>query len=125
LKITKVEAIPVSIPLKQPFVLSKKLMDWGEYVIVRIHTDEGIVRIGESSPLLPITGDCQESIVPLIQKHLAPLIVGESVFNIERIWEKMDWAVPRNSAAKSGIDIALYDAIDKRLGQIMVPERFL
>jgi muconate cycloisomerase len=99
------------------FALAKGVQEQGEYVIVKIHTDEGIVGIGETSPLLSISGDWQGSMVSLIESQLAPLIVGENVFNIEKIWEKMDWAVPRNSSAKGGIDIALYDAIGKKLDQ--------
>lgn len=113
----KIEAIPVTIPLKKAFDLATGVMDFGRYVIVMLHTDEGVVGVGETSPLLPITGDCQETVAPLIERRLGPLIVGENIFDVDRIWEKMDCMVPRNTAAKSAIDVALYDAMGKALDQ--------
>ena len=51
MKITRIESIPVSVPLKKG--LSAKTAH-GEhatslFVIVRVHTDEGIVGLGEAT----------------------------------------------------------------------------
>ena len=48
MKITKIECIPVTSPYKKPFVMSGDIA-WGtRSVIVKLHTDEGIVGVGDS-----------------------------------------------------------------------------
>ncbi|MGW8250731.1 MAG: mandelate racemase/muconate lactonizing enzyme family protein, partial [Anaerolineales bacterium] len=53
--------------------------------MTRVYTDAGIV--GEA-----FGGDedrTQDSIVALIREHLAPMLVGEDVRDVERLWEMM------------------------------------
>ena len=53
MKITKVEAIPLSIPMTRRLVTSRGL--WGTTItVVRITTDEGIVGIGDGGHAMPI-----------------------------------------------------------------------
>ena len=117
-KITKVEAIPVSIPMKAPLAMSSTVgtESIGEYVILKVTTEDGITGAGESSPFMPITSESQLSEVAIIENNLKPLLLGEDIFNVEKIWMKMESQVPRNTAAKASVDMALYDAIGKALG---------
>ena len=90
-----------------------------ETTLVRITTDDGIVGYGEShAPIAP------EVTYTIIQKLLAPLLIGESPLAIDRLWEKM-YASMRirghhtgfMSEAMAGIDIALWDIAGKAAGQ--------
>jgi L-alanine-DL-glutamate epimerase-like enolase superfamily enzyme len=51
MKISKVEVLPVSLPLKHPYVISRGPIKTLDHVITKIHTNEGIVGVGEASPL--------------------------------------------------------------------------
>jgi o-succinylbenzoate synthase len=117
-RIVKVETIPVSIPMKAPFAMSSTVgtESKGEYIILKITTEDGIIGIGESSPFMPITSESQLSEVMIIEKSLKPLLLGEDIFNVEKIWSRMESQVPRNTAAKASVDMALYDAMGKALG---------
>ena len=92
-------------------------------VVVLVHTDEGITGIGEvdSNPYVV------KSIIESPASHMAciglrDIIVGEDAFDVEKIWYKMfekSYYYGRRSVvihAMSGIDMAIWDAIGKKLG---------
>jgi L-alanine-DL-glutamate epimerase-like enolase superfamily enzyme len=116
MKIKRIEIIPVSIPLKKKVEISFALWEKVEYVVTKFYTDDGIVGLGESSPWVAISRDSQETVVGITSKHLAPLLINENPFSIEKIWWKMDTAVPGNGMAKAALDIPLYDIMGKALG---------
>jgi L-alanine-DL-glutamate epimerase-like enolase superfamily enzyme len=53
----------------------------------------------------------------MIDHYLAPVVIGEDPFAIERIHHKMDAVVPRKLIAKCGIDLALWDVMGKALNK--------
>jgi len=117
-KITDIEAII----LKQPSI---ELIGDGsqDTVVILAHTDEGITGIGEvdSSPYVT------RAIIDAQASHMACMglreaIVGEDAFDVEKIWLKMyerSLYYGRRGAAihaMSGIDIAIWDALGKKMG---------
>lgn len=117
MKIINIQSRIVRIPVEKPYVFSHgELKEFGN-VLVWVHTDEGIVGVGEASfvPGGGVSEETPESTKPMIDFHLAPDIIGEDPFDIERIHKKMDARVPRNLIAKCGIDLALWDIMGKSL----------
>jgi L-alanine-DL-glutamate epimerase-like enolase superfamily enzyme len=116
MQITKVEAMPLTIPKKRGFVTSRGF--WGSAVtVIRITTDEGIVGIGDGGHAMPIHyHESQGTIMDLVHNWFGPMLLGENPFNIEKITHQMDRLVGRNWIAKTGIDYALYDIKGKALG---------
>ena len=118
MKITRVDIIPVSIPRSGVLTLStygRLSEETLDFVITKIHTDEGIFGLGECPPLPPLSPESQPVIVAMIEKWLAPQLIGEDPFNLERIWEKMDFAAPTYPMSKAALDLALYDIMGKAL----------
>jgi len=117
LKITGIKADIIKIPVKNPYIFSHGILKEFSNVLVRTWTDEGIVGIGESSfvPGGGVSEETPESVKPIIDKYLAPAIIGEDPFNLELIHKKMDAIIPRNLIAKSGIDLSLWDIMGKYL----------
>lgn len=120
MKITEVEAIV----LRQP-QLNEAIADGSQDdLLVRVHTDEGIVGIGEVDSAPEI---CR-SVIEAPSSHaialsLRELLVGENPLEVERLWQKMYrgsiFYGRRGLAihAMSGIDIALWDIKGKALGK--------
>ena len=87
---------------------------WGPEVLVRIATDDGLEGIGGPAPA---------PAQPLIEAHLARLLVGQDPFNIELLWDQMFRAsLPYGRKglpimAISAVDIALWDLLGKAQGQ--------
>jgi galactonate dehydratase len=86
------------------------------YLWVRIHTDEGIIGLGESYP----NAEAEASIV---HTRLASVLLGKDPGNIDRLWADMflnisysGWA-GAEMRALSAVDIALWDLLGKATGQ--------
>jgi L-alanine-DL-glutamate epimerase-like enolase superfamily enzyme len=95
-------------------VLPTHLVHWGRigWTWVRLHTDAGIVGIGETHPV-------SESEIAIIHKSFAPRLLGSDPLEIERLWREMfltvqyhGWAGAEMRAI-SAIDIALWDIFGK------------
>lgn len=88
-------------------------------VLVRLETVDGVVGWGEAKA--PVGGQATAKIV---DELLAPLVVGSRVDEIGRIWDRM-YAGMRVRGhdsgfwleALSGVDIALWDALGRTVGQ--------
>ncbi|GIU43868.1 D-galactarolactone cycloisomerase [Shewanella sairae] len=111
LKITDIEVIHLRVPAMDADC------EWGEdAVIVKVHTDKGIVGIGEadSSPLV-VQACIEAPQTNFYCNGLKRLLIGENALEIERLWNKMYWGsnyMGRRGAgihAISAIDIALWD----------------
>lgn len=117
MRITNVEAIVV----KQPHI---ELIGDGtqDTVVIKVHTDEGIIGIGEvdSSPYV-VKAIVETPASHMVCMGLKEVLIGEDPFDIERLWLKMyekSYYYGRRSAAIhaiSGIDIALWDIKGKAL----------
>lgn len=119
MRITDVEAII----LKQPTEIEMVGDGSQDTVVILVHTDEGITGIGEvdSSPYaVKAVIDMPDS--HMVCRGLRQVLIGEDVFDIEKIWLKMyEMSIyhGRRSLvihAMSGIDMALWDAMGKKLG---------
>jgi o-succinylbenzoate synthase len=115
MKITKVESIPVRVPLKGEWRISSGARTYSDYVIMKVHTDEGIVGLGEASPVPRWAEETQGSIVYVVEKMIGPSIIGMDPFQFDKVNEKMDSLMQRNIFAKAAVDMALYDIAGKAL----------
>ena len=120
MKITKVEIMATDVPFKgsQENVGEIALGKWKtcRFVIVKVHTDEGIIGHGESAPFARLSQLGQKPIVDVLVDYLAPAVIGKDPFDLEAIWRAMDRATPYAAQAKGAIDMALYDIMGKKTG---------
>lgn len=115
MKITKIEIVPVDIPFTR--TLKTAIGDWdtAEFVVIRMHTDAGIVGLGEVPPWMAVSRTSQEAIVEILRKYIAPVIVGLDPFQVEKAWHLMDLHAPGNPMAATPIDMAMHDIMGKAL----------
>ncbi len=118
LRIEKIEAIAISIPLKKDFGGSTYHVTRRCTVITRVHAGGLVSEVYNGD-----NRDHGAGIVRLIQEVLAPLVVGEEIFSTERIWEKM-FSLTHSSGDKKTlleaiacVDCALWDVVGKALGK--------
>lgn len=86
------------------------------YVLLRIHTDEGVTGLGEATVMPGWSGETPEGTCALMARYFAPELIGQSPFDVERIMKAMDRAVVDNSFAKAAVEMALLDIQGKKLG---------
>jgi L-alanine-DL-glutamate epimerase-like enolase superfamily enzyme len=94
-----------------------------QVVLVRVQTNAEIEGIGEASPMYP------QIICAVINHVLAPLLEGQSPFEIEGLYDRMLYSRPGRfcnyklgpqgalTSAISGVEMALWDIVGKELGQ--------
>ena len=116
MKIERVEAIPVSLPLARPIRMTGAELRTAHNVLVRIRTDGGLVGWGECASAPTFSGETQASLVAAIAGVLAPALVGEDPLRREALRAVMDRTLPGNNGAKSAIEIALFDLAGQALG---------
>jgi L-alanine-DL-glutamate epimerase-like enolase superfamily enzyme len=115
MKIERIEAIPYSIPYTHPLRFASGEVHSAEHVLIRIHTDEGLVGVADAPPRPYTYGETQESIVAVVRDLFAPGLVGLDPFDREKAQQVLRRTI-HNDTAKGAVDIALWDLVGKSLG---------
>ncbi|MDF2546706.1 MAG: dipeptide epimerase [Anaerosolibacter sp.] len=113
MKIKNISLRHISVPLIKPFKTALRTATSAEDTVVIIETDDGQVGYGEAPPTGVITGDTNGSIVAAITENISKLLIGEDIENIEKIMDKLNMSMVRNSSAKAAVDMAVYDLFGK------------
>jgi L-alanine-DL-glutamate epimerase-like enolase superfamily enzyme len=114
-RITAVTTINLSYENAEPLADAIHYMPGRGTVVVQVHTDEGIVGIGEAASY----GGPLESTANVICNELAPRLIGQDPFRVEKLWQLMHTPSHQHGRrglllmAISGIDIALWDIVGK------------
>jgi L-Ala-D/L-Glu epimerase len=113
MKITHVETMEITTPLKKPFKTALRQTSISESIIVKIHTDDGLIGFGSAPPTAVITGDTMGSIKSAIVDFISPAIMGMDIEEFEPLMKRLHSSIYRNSSAKAAMDMALYDLYGK------------
>jgi len=79
MKITHIETMTLTTPLKKPFKTALRQTSVSESIIVKIHTDDGQTGFGGAPPTAVITGDTMDSINGAVLNFISPAIVGMDI----------------------------------------------
>lgn len=115
MQITHTEIYKYSIPMV-PFTIATGTMHFAQNIFIRIHTDEGIVGVGECSAFPMIVGETQNTCFEMA-KDFAQLWKGKNPLEIEQRLTELDLFTAKNYTAKSAFDLALYDIAAKHAHQ--------
>ena len=111
------EGTKMQITDVKTFLVDASSSRWGgrNWLFVKVETDEGIYGLGEASGW--------PRVVQTAIEDLTPVVVGEDPVRIERIWQRMLLSIMGHgmtgvvgSGALTGIEIALWDILGKKLG---------
>src|SRR5579864_9473684 len=112
MKITAIHTIPLSCKVDPPYASAAGVQARRGGLLVEVETDGGITGIGEAGLGGGVTAN-------VIEKIMAPLLIGQDPLLIEAHWQKM-FATTRQFGRRgvvmnaiSGIDIALWDIAGK------------
>lgn len=114
MKITAVEAIPFAIPYVKPLKFASGEVHTADHVLVRVHTDDGLVGVAEAPPRPYTYGETQQGIVTAITERFAPQLVGLTLVEREVAGARMARTVG-NPTAKAAVDMAMWDALGRTL----------
>jgi L-alanine-DL-glutamate epimerase-like enolase superfamily enzyme len=98
----------LELPYKEPVRWRSVAERSGEYLLLRICTDEGAFGIAEVTDKPAWTGSTPQRTAQALRELYEPRLKGLDPLAPERIWAALDF-VPEWNSAKSAIDIALTD----------------
>jgi muconate cycloisomerase len=118
MRISRLEAIPVRVPLKPGMVTKTAHGDHhtSDYVIVKVHTDSGLVGLGEATVSALWSGETSKSCVAALDDLIGPALVGVDPLQITSLRRLMDYLIKLNPFTKAAVEMALWDIAGKALG---------
>ena len=114
-RITAVEAIPFALPYRRAPKFASGSVDSADNVLVRVHTDAGLVGQAEAQPRPYTYGETQITIVDTVSGRLNDALVGVDPLRIELVATRCS-RVAGNQVARGAVDLAVWDLIGQILG---------
>lgn len=115
MKISTIEAYPVSVPFKKDLVIVNALGVHvaSHYVVVTIRTEDGLTGLGEATGSPTWSGETQDGMLSVIRHVLSPLLIGGDPLQVNSLADTMDRAIIGNPFAKASLEMALLDLVGK------------
>ncbi len=118
LTIGEVRVVLADIPVKRPHKMSFTTLHAVNFAFVRIETRGGLVGWGEAACLGGPTWseESSESVQSVIERYVAPWLVGRDAAEIEVLRREMARRVQGNPFARAAVEMALWDLNGRALG---------
>jgi L-alanine-DL-glutamate epimerase-like enolase superfamily enzyme len=112
-RIVAIEGAPLSVPLREPFVIATGRIDVTRAVLVRatLEDEDGrrAVGLGEAAALPPVTHEDQPELLDLIARA-GKLLPGVRLTSLSETATKLEETVPDSAVARAGLESAVLDA---------------
>ncbi len=119
MKIAAIACTPLAATPQRPVEFSIGTFPTFYAALVQVTTDDGLVGVGEC-----IVRRAPEVVTTIVDRLLAPLVVGRDPWDVEGLWDEMlgllrRWGHSRGFVveAMSGIDMALWDILARSVGK--------
>jgi muconate cycloisomerase len=118
MKIIRIDTIPVQVPIDPVRAIRSGRGNHlvSPFLLVKVHTDEGITGLGEVSCTPGWSGEDQVTAAHFIREFLAPLLIGENPLEIERLTRKLHRRIAHNMFTKAALEMALWDIFGQAAG---------
>ncbi len=114
-RVTAVEAIPFALPYRRVPAFASGSVGTADNVLVRVHSDAGLVGQAEAQPRPYTYGETQMSIVAAVGGQLADALAGVDPLRVEVVAERCA-GVADNRVARGAVDLAVWDLVGQVLG---------
>ncbi len=116
MKITQVEAWPISMKLQEPYTIAYETIEEATNIFLRIETDKRIIGYGCAAPDLQITKETPESVIRGLREIVPPLIKGSDPLRTSMILERLTTPLLSQPSTLAAVDMALHDILGKACG---------
>jgi L-alanine-DL-glutamate epimerase-like enolase superfamily enzyme len=110
LRIVRVEARPLDVPLIDPFVIASTRLDRVRNVAVRVELSDGSVGWGEASTLPPVTAEDQPAALAAVEAQVAWL-TGRDADGWRSMAGELAERMRGTPSARAGLEMAVIDAV--------------
>ncbi len=116
MKISRIEAWPVAMKLKEPYTIAYETIEEATNVFLRLETDQGMVGFGCAAPDLQITGETAETVLAAIDETVLPMIKGSDPLRSAMLLERLHPSLKSQPSTLAAVDMALHDILGKVSG---------
>ena len=114
MKIEKIEAFKVQIPMKGDYRMSRGAHTALHSLVVRVTTDDGIVGVGDAHQGVPgYSSETVDTMHAVVTNSYVPVLRDRPLESLEQLYNDLNRARMGNPFARSALDIALYDALSR------------
>ena len=114
--IDRVEAIPISVPVRRPLKMAVATVHVRTCIVVRITTDTGITGLGESVLARYFSGESHASAVDLVRNVYADVMKGQDPTQVNSLRSLTRRISVGNPGARAAVEMALLDIAAKAAG---------
>jgi L-alanine-DL-glutamate epimerase-like enolase superfamily enzyme len=116
MKITHLEAWPVTMPLAEPYTIAYETVATTTNVFIRVETSAGIIGYGCAAPDLEVTGETADSVLAACSRFILPALKGSDPLRPVMLMERIRPNLKHQPAALAMADMALFDILGKKAG---------
>ncbi len=119
MNITRITTCMVDVPILRELMITSSLGTHTatKITLLRLETDAGITGVGEATVAPKWSGETAWGAREIIDRYLAPAVMGRAVSDIPGALAAMDQIAVLNPFAKSAIEMAMLDAWGKAEGK--------
>jgi L-alanine-DL-glutamate epimerase-like enolase superfamily enzyme len=113
MKILRLEAWVVRMPLEEPYTIAYETVSVAENVFCRVVTDGPLTGLGCAAPDLEITGETAASVLQDLQGLVDPAIRGLDPLRRQLVLERVHPLCRERPATLAALDMALWDLLGR------------
>ncbi len=114
MKITQIQAWPVTMRLAEPYTIAYETIDQVSNVFLRLETNEAVIGYGCAAPDLEVTGETPNSVLRAFEDVVAPIIRGSDPLRFTMLLERVKPLLKGRHSALAALDMALFDILGKK-----------
>lgn len=116
MKIIRLEAWSVTMPLKEPYAVAYETVEKTVNVFLRLETDRGLVGYGCAAPDEVVTRETPESVLAALTGEAEAAVVGADPLRRAPLLELLHPWTTAHPSALAALDMALHDLLGKAAG---------
>lgn len=118
MRIRSIETIPVNVPIEpsRATIGARGGHTESPFLLVKVHTDDGVIGLGEVSCTPGWSGEDQVTAAHLIRTVLEPLLAGKDPLDVAALTLAMERRLANSPFTRAGIEMALWDILGKVAG---------
>ncbi len=116
--IERVELHTFALRFREPYVTARGKLERRDLLLVRLHSDDGLIGLGETGPLALRGGPGLSEIIDCIRDRYTPILHGSrpDSSNVSELIGRL-WQARSFPQAITGVDLALWDLVGKKEGK--------
>lgn len=116
MKITRVEAWAVEMPLAEPYSIAYETVSSTTNIFLRIDTDKGLSGYGCAAPDTRVTGETPTTVLDAFREIIEPALHGTDPLRTALTMYRLIGPLKGHPSAMAMVDMALYDILGKVAG---------